>query len=189
MALDPARQYIDDVHVRLAELFDVPDDFYKVGGLTFAHNDAPPIIKWRFGRITHEPSTVVGSIGTEVQELTVRIWHVGADPDESEANTRTLKNQLMLACRQIAQQTEIPDPIAFSEFDWNEEAHVKHGRFLEGTIDVKFAMPNEVFPTALMAKTQITQHADYDGDGTNDETVHTTADFTEGDDGFPEAVP
>lgn len=188
MSSDPARQYIDDVKDALEALFPGSPPF-KVGALKFAENDAPPIVKWKFGGIEHEPSTVVGTIGTEIQELIVRIWNKGDDPDESDANTRTLKNRVMLACRQVAQRTQIVDPIAFGSFEWNTEAHQNFGRFLEGSILVKFGMPNVVKPKALITKTQITQAADYDGDGVADETIHTTADFTDDGAGNPEVVP
>lgn len=192
MSVDVARQYIDQVELKLQELataesFAAPP--FKVGLTKFFENDAPPIIKWRFGSIEHEPSTVVTTIGTEVQELVIRIWGKGPDQDESEATTRFLKNRLMLACKLVAQASQIEDPIEFGDFDWNPEAHMRHGRRLEGSVFVKFGMPNRVLPTALMKATQITQHADYDGNGVNDETIHTTAEFKDDGDGNPEVVP
>lgn len=174
MAVDVARQYIDDVETRYDELFPDETPEFKVGGLTLSENDSPPVIKWRFGGIEHEPSIIVDSIGTEVQELLIRIWGAGSNADETDASARTIKNRLLLACRQVAQRTAIPDPITFGAFEWSEEQHNVLGRHLDGSVEVKFAVAGEVFDTVTIAQAQVTQHADYDGDAVNDETIHTT---------------
>ena len=176
MAYDVARQYIEDVMARYAELFDDPLP-HKVGRTALAEQDEPPIVKWSFGRIRHLQAMQGESIGTEVQELELRIWGAGVDQDESESVARTLKNQLLLACRQVAQRSQIPEPIEFGDFDWIEESHTDLGRALEGSVSMRFAVPAQVFDEVTVLKAQVTEHADYDGNATFDETIEATNQF------------
>lgn len=177
MPLDPAREYIDEVMTRFGELFPGEQPPHVVDRVEKNWHAKAPRIEWEFGTIEHEPSVVVDSIGTEVQELLVTIWGDGASRDESESTARTAKNRLLLACRQVAQRTEVPDPIFFGTFDWLPEANMHLGRKLTGSIAVKFAIPAEQFEEVVITKLQVTEHADYDGNETFDATIHTTADF------------
>ena len=162
MSTDVARIYIDSVMLRLGELdgalLGLP---YMVGGVAFAENDAPPIVKWAFGDVDHEPAVVGDTIGTEVQELRLRVWAAADDQDASEAATRTLKNKLLLAARQVALAGRVPDPIAFGRFEWNVEFHNVYGRHLEGSILVKFGVPDQEFTTVVVAQAEADIYAVY----------------------------
>lgn len=159
--VDLARKFIADAMATLAVLF--PDERtkeFKVGATAFFENDSPPIIKFRFGSITHEDAVLADSIGTEVQEIVVRIWSQGRDDDEADSNTRVTKNRLLLACRKVSANS-FPAPMEFGDFDWSPEALTGHGRWLEGSIFVRLPVPAERFSTVTIERVQVAQHADY----------------------------
>lgn len=138
--MDTAREYIAEVMTRLDDVTGGQNK-YKVGGLTWAEHDEPPIIKWRYGDIAHEPPEKNGDIYSEVQDLEVRIWAVGNDQDESETNTRELKNALLIAARE-ASQGRFLGLLTVGTFRWGEEAHGKLGRYLDGTLSIHLPVPN-----------------------------------------------
>jgi hypothetical protein len=142
--MDSARVYIADVMVRLGPLSGITwvlKKNYKVGSLTYAEHDRPPIIKWAYGDITHLPAEKLGDIGTELQDLEIHIWAAGIDQDESETKTRILKNQLLIAAR-LASQVKYLGMMSFGAFRWGEEAHERLGRWLDGTITIPLPVPN-----------------------------------------------
>ena len=147
--MDTARAYITAVMARLAHplLAGVTYE-YGVSSLGFDENTAPPRLDWRYGRIRHQEPTT-GNIYTEFQELVVQVWgSAGASQDESETNTRVLKNWLLAAAREVA-LTNFAEAIEVADFDWSEEAHMDHGRWLEGSFFVPLPVSgrNQVLAT------------------------------------------
>jgi hypothetical protein len=139
--VDAARQYITDVMARLEALTGVSYPF-GVSELVANEQHAPPRIDWWYGRIRHvEPTT--GNIYTELQDLEVRVWHTGDDLDAAETNTRTLKNNLLAAAREIAIKS-YTGALEVGDFDWSEERHTNHGRWLQGTLTIPLPVPPRV---------------------------------------------
>lgn len=151
MASDPARQFIDDVNVEL-DIVTEKSNTFTTGKLDGDEHNSPPIVNWELGSVTHGPAETTNSIGVEFQELIVSIWADGVNDDERDWNTRALKNNLLRACRTVALRAVVPDPIAFGDFAWSEEAHGKLGRRLTGSVELKLNMPAEE-PTTVIITT------------------------------------
>lgn len=187
MATDPARIYIDAVETRYAVLFPTDPPAFKIGWLAFDEHDAPPIVKFGFGDLEDDDAIGGETIGTETQELVVQIWGKGTSADqataqdEAEASVRTIRRRLLLACRDVAMAGGglVPDePLELgrrhrSRWRWTREAHEHHGRMLTGSIWIRMTVPPEIFQTVKIESVQVTEKADYDGDGTPDETLDT----------------
>lgn len=147
--MDTARQYIADVMERLTVLTATTYD-YAVGKLDKNKHSRPGRVEWTYGSIAHEAPTA-GNIYTEHQELIVTLWHKGENQDESETNTRTLKNNLLVAVREIALKS-FSGGIRVGNFDWLEEAHMHLGRKLEGAIEVPLPVPPRVQKTTVITE-------------------------------------
>lgn len=163
--MDIARAYIAAVMLKLDELADVDEGthLFKVGFKSFQEQDSPPIIKWAYGTISHDQAVAAGSIYSEIQQLIVRVWHFGEDQDEAETNTRTLKNNLLLAAREVATggTLDILSRLTVGDFEWAEEAHNRHGRWLEGSLFIRLAVPDQPVSTVLIESTQYDARAKY----------------------------
>jgi hypothetical protein len=173
--MDPAREFIDATMARLDELLPEPTP-YKVGDPQWSEHDKPPVIKWRYGAITHSAPQTAGSIFTETQQLLVKIWHSGGERDSgvAEENTRTLKNALLVAARDAAQSmfpaSESP-PMTPAEFEWVEEANRHLGRALVGTLTIDIPVPSAPDEFVIITRVRHIGHAEYtDVIGTEIET-------------------
>jgi hypothetical protein len=104
-------------------------------------NNAPPRVDWWYGQVTHEePTGGEGNIFTEYQELAVRVWNTGADLDTAETNTRILKNNLLVALREVSLKS-FSGGLRVGSFNWSEEQHEHFGRWLEGTVEIPLPVP------------------------------------------------
>jgi hypothetical protein len=165
--MDPAREFIDATMARLDALTGTTTP-YKVGDPQWSEHDAPPVIKWRYGGIDHDEPEAAGSIFTETQQLWVKIWHSGGERDSgvAEQNTRTLKNNLLVAAREVAAEMFIGSelrPMSPGPFEWAEEANVHLGRALIGSLTVRMPVPGRVIATVQIDQVQHLGHADYVG--------------------------
>lgn len=166
MAVDPARDFIQKVVVRLNAL---TGGTYAeiVGNRAWSAHRTPPLVKWRFGAIEHQAPTEQGNIATERQALEVAVWAAGVSDDAADAATRSLKNSLLLACRQIAQETQIA-PVEYGDFDWLDDEHSHLGRQLEGVITAQLQVPNQTIQTVVINTVENTTEATLDPDETVD---------------------
>ena len=166
--MDAARTYITAVMARL-DVIQASVTPFKIGDLTLAENDSPPIIKWVYGDIDHDAPVESGNIYTENQALIVHIWHAGADLDAAETNTRTLKNNLLIAARDVA-QTSYAKQLAVGTFKWITPAHSHKGRSLVGELAIPLPVSARAQTFADIESVDLTGKATIDG---VDETLRT----------------
>lgn len=118
-------------------------------------NGSTPRIEWRYGSGRHEPSQRTGDISgaywTDIQPLIARCW------GGNRGDTRILKNNLLLACREIGNGATVRP----GRYEWITEDGNNNelGSCLDVWIEIYLPVLSEptAFPTQTFQVTSQTQ--------------------------------
>jgi len=142
--VDSADALIEEIRVELDRLTEGawPSSRCVVGQLKKQQRATLPRLEWEERGGAHEDGVLIGgnagNIGVDAARFQVTIWN----------STTELCRNAMHALRLAARNVAYGPNVVFGDYEWVDDANLKHGRKVTFLVTLRLPISTEVHPTA-----------------------------------------